>query len=530
MRKTNSAQVLPVDVVGSSTFGRYQKISPAKTYNMFISDDWLINFAGYQKAYQFLPQGEGRAVFHSIRGNFILAVISANVYKISSDFDPVLIGNIATSSGEVYVDENLNNQICIVDGVNAYIYNYSLPPNITMQTISGTLIPGYVTYHNTFFLFGNANITGEGAAWYAYSYDTPTTITQTTQLALQTKPDYARAIKRLPGQGNNVLVFGTSVCEIHTQVGGLLNYQRNPTINVDYGCISTSTIASSDRYIAWLAVNERDGPVIMVYSGQGAQPISTDGIDYVMGELKHPEQSTASFYRQDGHLFYQLTFYNDEDNLTLIYDFNNEKFFHLTDGELNYHPARDYVYFNQETYFISLKNASLYSTDTNLTTYNENIAPANDPSLIDEIPRIRICSNNRLPDSSRFRVNSFLLTMEQGNDPGFTELSLLSQNNIIDENEEYLITEDGQNIIVESLFTSGSINNLIYQPRIDISLSADGGVTFGNTVGQTLNPVGKRKNIITWQKLGVYNDLVIKLRFWGTSSFVVNNGLLEITE
>lgn len=42
-------QQVPVNVVGSSTFGRYPKISLETTYNMFISDDWLVNYAGFQK-------------------------------------------------------------------------------------------------------------------------------------------------------------------------------------------------------------------------------------------------------------------------------------------------------------------------------------------------------------------------------------------------------------------------------------------------------------------------------------------------
>ena len=40
----------PINIVGSSTFGRYPKISIEKTYNMFISDEFLVPYAGYQIA------------------------------------------------------------------------------------------------------------------------------------------------------------------------------------------------------------------------------------------------------------------------------------------------------------------------------------------------------------------------------------------------------------------------------------------------------------------------------------------------
>ena len=179
---------------------------------------------------------------------------------------------------------------------------------------SGALLPSYVCYHNTYFLFGNGNTNGNGAFWYVYAFNTDdptgTTIVQQTSLALSTKPDTALAVRRLPGQGNNVIVFGKTVCEIWTQVGGNENYRRNSSINIDYGCLSTSTINSGDLYTAWLGVNENNAPVILVYSGEGINRISTDGIDYALGSLKRPDKSTAIFFRQDGHLFYQITFYD----------------------------------------------------------------------------------------------------------------------------------------------------------------------------------------------------------------------------
>jgi hypothetical protein len=541
-------------MVGSSVFGRYNKISSELTQNMFIStgaeaanEGWLVNFAGYQKVLQLLQAGQGRGFFHSIRGNFLIAVINANVYRIEQGLVPTIIGSLNTSHGEVFMDENLNSQICIVDGLNAYIYYWQGAPNLSIQTngaFSSTLSPTYVCYHNTFFLFGNANKTGAGAFWYAYNYSANTgasAIVQNTQLALQTKPDFAQAIVRLPGQGNNVLVLGTAVCEIWTQIGGLQNYRRNSTINIDYGCISVSTIATSDKYVAWLGVNESNAPVIMVYTGQGYQPISTDGIDYLLGQLQYPAQSTAMFYRQDGHLFYQITFYNAADNLTLVYDFTTQKFFNLTDGNTNYHPARAFVYFNQNIYFISLNNGSIYQASTNIWNYNDNIYPANNPELIYDIPFVRIPGSLRMEDGTRYIANRTTITMEQGCDPNVSDLSLLN-------NVNYYITEDstpsdpdiyttawGSSYVTEdSGINPNGGSNLglpvypAYQPRVDLSLSFDGGITWGNTVSRPLNTVGHRQNIISWYRLGLANDLTLKFKFFGQSRFIVYNGSVDV--
>ena len=237
--------------------------------------------------------------------------------------------------------------------------------------------PSYVTYINTYFLFGNANTTNQGSNWDVYlpTGDNANTITYQQSLQLQTKPDYAIAVKRIPGQSSNVLVFGTSVCEIWTQTAsaGLLLFSKNQSVNVDYGCLSIATIASCDQYIAWLGINESNAPVITVFSDQGAGQISTDGINHVLSDLKFPEQSTATFYRKDGHLFYQLTFFNPADNMTLVYDFETKKFYNLSDGNLDHHPAIDVIYFDQQSYFLSLNNSSMYALSTDFTTFDENI-------------------------------------------------------------------------------------------------------------------------------------------------------------
>lgn len=544
-RVTPKAELVDIQVSGSSTFGRYNKIASGLTYNMFISEDWLVNFAGYKRTLELVENnfGQGRGLFHSSRGNLLIAVISGSVFKILDDMSYSLVGTLNTQSGEVFIDENLNNQICIVDGLNAYIYNYATPTVLTVQS-SVTFNPSYVCFHNTYFLFGNSSTTNTGAFWYAYVYDEADTsgasIKQQTQLALSTKPDYAIAVCRLPGQANNVLVFGTSVCEIWTQVGGLQNYRRNSSINIDYGCRSVSTISWCDQYTAWLGVNERNSAVIMTYSQSGGlNRISTDGIDYLLDSIKHPEDSTAIFFKQDGHLFYQLTFFNEEDNLTLVYDFNTQKFFNLSDQNNDYHPARSMVYFRGYPYFISLNNASLYITDTDYTTYNENLTT--NPSLFDpaldyEIPRVRICESIRKPDSGRFVVNSFVFTMAQGDDPYTTGITNSNDEDvIITESGSPIVTQTGSVMVTQysGAFDGGNgffNNNLSidYRPRVDLSISKDSGITWSNYVARALNPIGKRKNIITWNNMGSCNDFTIKLRFITRSSVVAYNGFVEI--
>jgi|WetSurMetagenome_2_1015567.scaffolds.fasta_scaffold29842_3 hypothetical protein len=493
----SKSEEVEINVVGSSKFGRYPKIDTERTYNMFISDNWLISYAGFKKQSETnINNGIGRGIYNSVRGGFLIFVINSTVFRANSNLAPFPIGNIATLTGDVYIDENLNDQICIVDGKKAYIYNYSLTsPTFTEQTLIDTvsgseIFPNYVCYHNTFFLFGSALNSVNPQNWYVFQYASPTTISMNTQLALQTKPDTALAVERLPGRGNNVLVLGSTVSEVWTQVGGDENYRRVQSFNIDYGLVSTSTLASSEEYICWLGKNEHNSSTIMITDGSSSKRLSTDGIDYVLGQLQHPEQSAAFFYRQDGHLFYQLTFYNPADNLTLIYDFNTNLFFHVSNENLDYHPARQVVFYQGKTYFISLDDSALYLMDTNLLTYDYSV---DTPSVGAEIPRIRICNTVRRKNSDRFRAGQFTFWIEQG----------VNQYHAMDPPVQVI-------------------------PRVDMSFSKNGNQSFSNIVGHDLNPQGQYRNQIRWARCGTCNELTIQLRFWGLNRWCLSNGILNI--
>lgn len=495
----SKAQEVDVNIVGSSSpLGRYPKISQERTYNMFISDGWLINFAGFKKQIEVEQTGTGRGLFNSIRGGFIIAVIGAHVYQITDTFTVVLVGTIGTSSGDVFMDENLANQICIVDGVNAYVYNYvALTFNVQNLQINGagpTITPNYVSYHNTFFLFGSAPTSLQNPAfWYAFQpfTGTPPTPAGTpdlqfvSQFSVQTKPDFALAVKRLPGRGNHVLVLGSAVAEVWNQVGGAQNYARVSSLNIDKGLVSTASLAASEEWLCWLAQNENLDISIMAFNGSVAERISTDGIDYILSKIQFPLQSSGFFYRQGAHLFYQLTFSNPVDNLTLIYDFMTKQFFHLSDEKLDFHPARQIVFFIDRTLFVSLTDASIYQTSTDFLTYDYSTSPT---SVGDEIPRIRICKSIQMPDTSRFRVGQFTFWIEQG-------------------------------VVPQNAPTAA---------RVDMSVSKNGGQSFSNVVSKELNPVGHYRNQIRWWRLGQANEFIIQLRFYGFQRFVCNDGKASV--
>lgn len=458
------SKILPLDIVGSTEFGRYAKISTEQTFNMIISDNALISFDGYKSVAALTSSGLSREIYTSYRYQHMIVVINDGVYTIDSTLHVVKIGTISTTVGNVFITENLGGQIAITDGSNIYIFNYI---NSTFQTIKVDFLPGAIAFQDTYFICADLSsnqwrlsANNDGTQW-------PPGASNVGEL--QTKACNTVACVTLDRQ---LYVFGQTVTELWQDIGyTLFPYQRNNYMSIDYGCLSTETIASAFGKLVWLGINEKSS-ISLMYT-QGGQPtrISNDGLDYIFTNLTNPSDSFGFLFRSNGHVFYQLTFRTD--NLTYLFDFETNRFFTLTDNKLNHHIAKRITFFNNTYYFISFDDSKLYQLSPNFYSYDGN-----------EIPRFRICKNLRIPTGDKFVIQNLHITMESGYSP-------LPQ-------------------------------------VIDLSISKDGGASYQNIQRNTLNVLGNRKNTVNFYRLGMYNDAVIKFAFWGFERFVIIDGQVRV--
>lgn len=540
MTLTTDSEEIPVRIVGSSVFGIHQTISVERTFNMYITssgdgeEEWLVNFPGYAAILRLIETSvEGRGIFRSVRGGFLIAVAGAAVYRINLlDELPTQLGVINSSTGEVFIDENLSGQICIVDGLSAYIYNWILAPSaisaaVYLNVPGDTLFtPNYITYQNTYFVFGNSLVDANGSQWVVFQpnvADTPYSLDWVQTLTLQTKPDFAKAAIRIPGKGNNILVFGSTVAEIWNQIGGLLVYQRNASINIDFGVESVATIAANDEVVAWLGVNEKSTPAIMASKGGAATRISTDGIDDLLQRVNYPASSTGFLFRVGGHNFYVVTFFHTSDDFSIMYDFTTQKFYDVTDWDFSAFPARQIVYYNNKTYFISFKNGTIFEIGIDLTTYD---LFANDQStaidLVKQIPRVRLTNTFRLPRPEKVKVNLFTFTIESGTTLQAYDTPVCFGYVIDEDPEVVILTEDDLPILVEGGYCYTN------KPRVDLTISKNGGITFSNVVSYNLKATGQFQNQPRFINLGYAQQIGYEMRIWSNGRVVVKNGVMEI--
>jgi hypothetical protein len=403
------------------------------------------------------------------------------------------------------------------------------------------------------------------------------------QGAFQTKPDVPIAGCRLPGRQTQILILGNIVGNIYSDRGLVLfPYQINSTFNIDFGLANPATLCSLNNLTVWTAQNENSGIFLMYTTGEDIKKISTDGIDFKFETIEFPEQCYAFMYLQSGHLFYAVTFYNPADNITLAYDFNTGKFYNLTDEHQNYFIAKRVVYFNNSYYFISINDGNLYEINSQFTTYEyEN-------DVVKEIPRSRITPTWRSPDNTPVIANNLWFTVEQGIDEGFTGQgdnigSISVQASGSGYTTAYVLIEgDGQGATASINFlggnfqllnntpfallngqplallqgTPGSIASIdvidpgvgytwavttiigdgtgafvspilnvnSYVPRVDLSVSYDGGYTWSQFTQMQMNYLGKYKSRFYADDLGYGNEFTFQFRYWIKSRFVCGNG------
>lgn len=520
-------QQVPLKIVGGNQFGRYPKISVEETFNMLISDDSLVVTGGYSAVLSLVDGAKGRAIYSSSRGGFMIAVVGGNVFRIDPNLSYFSLGTIATTSGDVFIAENNGGQIAITDNYTIYVYDYGTAPLSPVTALSLTFYPGYISFQNNRLIVAATDKATGNSSWRLSALNNATSWPSANANIglLQSKPDKVQAAVPFPGRGNLLFLFGKTVAESWTDVGAaLFPYQRSSNFTVDFGCLSPATIAELDTYIVWLGGNEQSGAVIMYSTGGSTQKISTDGIDFKLATLTAPQDSFGFLYRQDGHVIYQVCFYTD--NLSYIYDFNTQKFFTVTDENLNYHIARQVVFFNNKYYFVSTRDANLYEFGTQFTNY----AYASDN--VHEIPRIRNTPPLRLATQEYMIAANAGFTIENGQfnqietityDPIGLEIILTTENSV------WITTEDSVVLVTDQdNDPSDDVTYTLVNMAIDLKTSYDGGENFGTAQRYELNPTGDRKSRLIWYGLGLANDLTMQFQFWGLGRFVAFDGIIEV--
>lgn len=471
MTASSNVKEMPLNIVGGTHFAIHEKISTEETINMMVSDGAMIPFAGYSLNASTTSGGKGRRSYSSVKGGFVLSVIGNGIFVTFPNGGVTQVGKtIGNISTQISIAENNAAQIAICDQENIYVWDYRVTAFNTLTPADLGFTPTYITAQNGYIIYGQINSNVWGLSQLNNALDYTNLNGQFQSGTLASNVDLVVAPKAF---GSLLLVFGISKGEMWyiSQYAQLFPYIRNNWQQIAYGLASEQSYAANEEIACWLGQNKESQVAIMYTKGGLVQSVENDGIAFKLSKLTNIKNTTGSVITINNHLLYIIT--APDDNFTYAYDFNENKFYTLTDNYGNYFVAQNIVCLNNKFYFTSLNDSNIYNLTLNNFTFNGL-----------EIPRIRTPPPFRLPNSSRFVANYVDITMEMG---------------------------DSKEI-----------------RRVDMSISINGGTTYSNTVSQYLRPLPIRQNKFKEWGLGASNDLRTQFRFWGKDKFVITTGVIGV--
>lgn len=485
----------------------------------------------------------------SLDGFFVVAVGGTNNFQLSS-FNQGLVWGPASNQ---FTTNNgvLPNQLIIgvsnLTGGPANTVNYQTGVPVTLTNgVGGAVAPAGLNTTDTYYVirvdathvklattYENAIA---GTAIVLSGNVTPiVNIVSNGQLqqgSITTHPGDIIACRTLH---RRLFLFSDTFTEIweNSGIGTNLPFRRNNSLLLEYGTTSAGCVAAGFDYMFFLS-QDRDGlGPVMQMAGSHPMPVSNRALDFQLAQYAATvgvddcrgflvKENGLIFYRMNftaaEHTFvYNVTFSNPEDDRTKLW--HEEE---VLNGDR--HPAQTLSYFNGINYVGDYQSPTLYILDS--ATYRNGDIVDEDGDVIqggqgEAIRRMRITKAIVPPGYQRIRIDRLQLDLLQGN---IADLQVENiPVDILTEDLFIIKTEDGFDLVTE---TGMDVQNPIV-PVIYLSISKDGGQTYGFKLQAPMGAAGQRTFRTLWRKLGVIprgQAFVIKIEFYDPVPFILMGG------
>ena len=348
---------------------------------------------------------------------------------------------------------------------------------------------------------------------------TPTnTITSLGQLqkgSITTHPGTIVACRTLHRRLFLFSQFFTEVWE-NAGIGTNLPFRRNNSLLMEYGTPSVGSISVGFDIMVFLS-QTRDGlGSVMEVSGTQSVPISTRALDFALSQYAANNQVAdcrGFLIKENGLIFYRMNFTAADHTYVYNVTLSNPesdatKLWHEEEVlEGNRHPAQTHAYFNGLNYVGHYALPILYILDSNNFTNDGEV-----------IRRMRITRAFVPPGYQRIRIDRLQIDLLQG-----SIINIMSQFedvNLLTEDSLTLLTESGTNIIIEDGLLTKNPELL----NVFLSLSRDGGQSYGYRIKAPMGKVGERSFRTLWRKLGTIprgQAFVAKFEFFDPVPFII---------
>ncbi len=240
-----------------------------------------------------------------VMGDFLYVVSGDTLYSVTSAGVATAVGSTVSGTGVVSMADN-GTQLCIVNGVNGYIY--TVTGGFQIITDVNFHSANTVTFFDSYFVF---DWKGTNKYFISNILD-GTTFGGLDFATAEVQSDYVIATVN---QQENLLIFGTRTIETWYDAGALsFPFQRYDGATIERGCSAPLTPIKEDNSVFFL------GDELIFYRLNGIVPvrISTHAIEAAWRQYQVISDAYTCSYTFEGHKFIVLTFPSQP--VTWVYD------------------------------------------------------------------------------------------------------------------------------------------------------------------------------------------------------------------
>lgn len=340
------------------------------------------------------------------------------------------------------------------------------------------------------------------------------TIRVSGQLQLGTITSHPGNIVACRTLHRRIFLFSENYTEVweNAGLGTNLPIRRNNSLLMEVGTPAIGSISVGFDRMFFLA-QDKDGLAgVMEVRGTESILVSNRALDFQLAQYAaDPDTGVADargiLIKENGLIFYRLNFTLANHTFILNVSMSTQDAPKWHEEEVlngDRHPAQTHAYFDGVNYYGSYSEAIFYIVDAN--------EPRNNGEAI---RRMRI-GRQMTPDGyNRLRIDRFQIDLLQGQ----LAIDELIDIDLDTELSEVILTESGEDIILDQ-----QISTVGNQPTVYLTISKDGGQTYGNYLFGTMGKIGQRTYRTLWRKLGTTprgQGFVPKIEFFGEIPFVV---------
>jgi hypothetical protein len=339
-------------------------------------------------------------------------------------------------------------------------------------------------------------------------------ITNSGQLQLGSITSHPGTIVACRTLHRRIFLFSENYTEVweNAGLGTNLPFRRNNSLLMEVGTPAIGSISVGFDRMFFLA-QDRDGLAgVMEVRGTESILVSNRALDFQLAQyaadpLTGVGDARGVLIKENGLIFYRLNFTLANHTFVLNVSMSTADAPKWHEEEVlngDRHPAQTHAYFDGVNYY-GAYNAPIFYIVSDQTSTNDGEA----------IRRMRIGRQMTPEGYNRLRIDRFQVDLLQG----ANDVEQLIDVDLDTESGADLLTESSVNIILESQVSVGG-----FQPTVFLSISKDGGQTYGNYLHASMGKIGERTHRTVWRKLGTTprgQGFVPRIEFFNEIPFIV---------